>query len=195
MTQTNVVPVGERIKTLRTKAGMSLQDLAEKLGYSSAVLNQIENHMVSPPLGTLMKIAKGLDISVGEIWGEPGSAPYVLTRSGEGSVASRFASIEGINYGYTYTSLGSGMKDRHFEPFIISLEPPTVKKNEPSRHDGEEFLFVLSGKVEICLDGHTDVLEPGDSIHYHARVPHRVCCHGDEPASMIAVVWSPEKRK
>lgn len=195
MTESAMLPVGEKIKILREKAGISLKDLADKLGYSQALLNQIENHMVSPPLGALMKIARALHVSVGEIWGEHGGEPYILTKKDEGRTVSRFASKEGISYGYAYESLGSGMKDRHFEPFIISLEPPTVKLPPPSSHDGEEFLYVLSGKVEIHLDGHTDVMEPGDSIQYDARVPHRASCHGDTPAQMVAVVWSPAKAR
>lgn len=195
MNQTTILPVGERIKTLREKRGLTLQELAEKLGFSSALLNQIENHLVSPPLGALIKIAKGLNVSLGEIWGEKGGESYVLTRKGEGGTVSRFASKEGISYGYSYNSLGAGMEDRHIEPFIITLEPPTVKKPEPSRHEGEEFLYVLSGRVEICLDGHTDIMEPGDSIQYSARLSHRLSCVGEEPAEMIAVIWSPEKKK
>lgn len=189
------VAVGERIKMLREEAGISLQELAERLGFSSALLNQIENHLVSPPLGALLKVSRALGVSVGEIWGEHGGEPYIITRKDEGRTVSRFASKEGINYGYTYQSLGSGMRDRHIEPFVITLEPPTVRQGQPSGHEGEEFLFVIAGRVEVCLDGHTDILEPGDSIQYDARVPHRVTCHGETPAQIVAVVWSPENEE
>jgi len=191
MSESKLVPVGERIKSLREKKGLSLQDLAQKTGHTSALLNQIENHLVSPPLGALGKIAHALDVRIGDLWGDEGKgASYALVRKGEASAVSRFASKEGVSYGYGYRSLGQGMKERHIEPYIVDLEPPTVKSPKPSVHDGEEFLYVLSGKMEVYLDGHTDVLEPGDSIQYDARIPHRVSAHGGEPAQIVAVIWS-----
>lgn len=188
-----VLLVGERIKTVREEAGLSLQDLADRTGYSSALLNQIENHLVSPPLGALGKIALALGVRLGDLWGERPREPYTIVRKGDRRPASRFASKEGVAYGYAYESLGFGKKDRRIEPFLIRLEPPTVKDPQPSVHEGEEFLFVLTGKMVVYLAGHTDVLEPGDCILYDASVPHRVTCHEGEPAEVLAVIWSPER--
>lgn len=188
----DLILVGERIKRVREKAGVTLQGLAERSGYSSALLNQIENHLVSPPLGALSKLAHALGVKIGALWGDRAKDPYTIVRKDDRRQVSRFASKEGVAYGYTYESLGFGKKDRHMEPFLIRLEPPTVKDMKPSVHDGEDFLFVLSGKMEVYLDGHTDVLEPGDSILYDPSIPHRVACHGGEPAEVLAVIWSPE---
>jgi transcriptional regulator with XRE-family HTH domain len=188
----SVILVGERIKKVREAAGVSLQDLADRTGFSSALVNQIENHLVSPPLGALGKIAHALGVKIGDLWGEKAKEPYTIVRKGDRRQVSRFASKEGVAYGYSYESLGFGKKDRRMEPFLIRLEPPTVKDPKPSAHEGEEFLFVLSGTMEVHLEGHTDVLEPGDSILYDASVPHRVTCHGGEPAEVLAVIWAPE---
>jgi len=186
-----LIRVGERIKQVREAGGLSLQDLAERTGYSSALMNQIENHLVSPPLGALGRIAHALGVKIGDLWGEQAAEPFTIVRKGDRRQVSRFASKEGVAYGYAYESLGFGKKDRHMEPFLITLEPPTVKELKPSVHDGEEFLFVLSGRMEVLLAGHQDVLEPGDSILYDASVPHRVSCHGGEPAQVLAVIWTP----
>ncbi len=188
-----LIPVGDRIKAAREAAGLTLQELAERTGYSSALMNQIENHLVSPPLGALGKIAHALGLTLGALWGERGGEPFALVRKGERRQVSRFASKEGVSYGYTYESLGYGKKDRRLEPFLITLEPPTVKASPPSVHVGEEFLLVLSGTMEVTLGSHTDLLEPGDSILYDAAVPHRVTCHGGEPAQVLAVIWNPEE--
>jgi transcriptional regulator with XRE-family HTH domain len=192
MGDSDLTLVGERIKRVREETGLSLQELADRTGYSSALLNQIENHLVSPPLGALGGIAHALGVKIGAFWGETARDPYSIVRKGERRQVSRFASKEGIAYGYTYESLGYGKKDRHIEPFLITLEPPTVKEPKPSVHGGEEFLFVLSGRMEVSLAGHADILEPGDSILYDASVPHRVSCHGGEPAQILAVIWNPE---
>ena len=191
--ETTPTPVGECIKALRERAGLTLQQLAERTGYSSALLNQVENHLVSPPLGSLGTIAHALEVSVGELWGEQARDPFAIVRHGNRHQVSRFASKEGVSYGYTYQSLGFGKKNRHLEPFVVTLEPPTVANRGPSVHEGEEFLNVLSGRMEVTLAGHSDVLEPGDSIQYDASLPHLVRCEGDEPAQILAVIWSPEE--
>ncbi len=189
--ETTQTPVGECIKALRERAGLTLQQLADRTGYTSALLNQVENHLVSPPLGSLGTIAHALEVSIGELWGEWAREPFALVRRDDRRQASRFASKEGVSYGYAYQSLGFGKKNRHLEPFVVTLEPPTVANRRASVHDGEEFLFVLSGRVEVTLSGHSDVLEPGDSIQYDATLPHLVRCAGDEPAQILAVIWSP----
>jgi quercetin dioxygenase-like cupin family protein len=75
------------------------------------------------------------------------------------------------------------------EPFLVTLEPAS-KKGMPYNHDGEEFLFVLEGKVEIQLGDHTDILEAGDSIYYDSSLNHRVACADEKPAKIIAVIYA-----
>lgn len=193
MSETRLTAVGERIKAIREKKEITLQQLAQKTGYTSALLNQIENHMMSPPLGALGKIANALGVRIGELWGEDKGGAYALVRKDERPSASSFASKEGVSYGYSYQSLGFGMKDRHIESYFVVLEPPTVKNPKPSVHDGEEFLFVLSGRMEVFLGDHADILEAGDSIQFDATIPHRVSCAGEEKTQIVAVIWSPGK--
>ncbi|MCK5681925.1 helix-turn-helix transcriptional regulator [bacterium] len=182
------VKVGEKIKTLRQEANISLQELAEKCGYSTAVLSQIENHLVSPSLGVLVHLAKAMEVSIGAFWGREDTEPFTLIRKGEESTVSRFASKEGVRYGYTYESLGAGKKDRRMEPFIITLEPATIKNDKCYGHEGEEFIYVLEGSIDVTLGDHTDVLQAGDCIYYDSVIPHRVQCHAGKTAKILAVV-------
>ncbi len=184
--------VGEKIRDLREKKGFSLQDLAGRTGYSSAVLSQIENHMVSPPLGALIKIAKALEVRVGYFFGAEPRESYAIVRKAERKHISRFASKEGVSYGYSYESLGFDKKDRHMEPFLVTLEPATVKSEKLSSHEGEEFIFVLEGEMEAILGTHKDVLYAGDCIYYDSNVPHKVQCHGGIPTKILAVIWTPQ---
>ncbi len=103
--------------------------------------------------------------------------PYTIVRKDERKTVSRFASKEGVKYGYSYGSLGFDMKNRHMEPFIVTLEPATIKTSKTSTHEGEEFIYVLEGEMEVILGNHRDILYPGDSIYYDSTVPHRVQCH------------------
>lgn len=184
--------VGEKVRELRESKGLSLQDMANRTGYSSALLSQVENHFISPPLGGLIKIAKALEVKVGTFFGDEPRESYALVRKDERKHISRFASKEGVSYGYSYESLGFDKKDRQMEPFLVTLEPATVKSEKLSSHDGEEFIFVLEGEMEAILGDHKDVLHPGDCIYYDSTIPHKVQCHREVPTKILAVLWTPQ---
>ena len=184
------VRVGERVKALREQKGLSLKELADLTGFSTALLSQMENHLVSPSLGTIIKLAKALGVRVGDFLGETEGEPFTIVRKDERKKVSRFASKEGVKYGYSYEALGFEKKDRHMEPFIVTLEPATVKTSKTSVHDGEEFIFVLDGEMEVILGNHTDVLYPGDSIYYDSNIPHRVQCHQEKVTKILAVLYA-----
>jgi transcriptional regulator with XRE-family HTH domain len=187
------IRVGEKIKGIREDKAMTLEEVAKRIGLSSSVLSQIENHMISPPLGTLIKLAKALEVPVGCFFADEPEEPFCLVRCNEHKVVSRFASTEGISYGYSYESLGYGKKKRKMEPFIVTLTRPEVSQVDPNCHSGEEFIFVLEGEVEVRLGDHTDILQPGDSIYYDANIPHVVASHGDKQARIVAVIWPGEE--
>jgi len=184
------VQVGKKIKTLRESKALSLKEVADMTGFSTALLSQMENHLVSPSLGTLIQLAKAFGVRVGDFLGEGRGEPFTIVRKDERKKVSRFASKEGLSYGYSYESLGFEKKDRHMEPFYITLEPTPVKSHKPSVHEGEEFIFVLEGEMEVTLGNHTDVLHPGDSIYYESSIPHRVDCHGGRAATILAVLYT-----
>jgi transcriptional regulator with XRE-family HTH domain len=185
------VRVGEKIKTLREQKGLSLKEVADLTGFSAALLSQMENHLVSPSLGTMIKLARAFGVRVGDFLGETEGEPYSIVRKDERKKVSRFASKDGVKYGYSYESLGFDKKDRHMEPFIVTLEPATVKAAKTSVHEGEEFIFILEGEMEVILGNHTDVLYPGDSIYYDSTIPHRVQCHQDKITRILAVLFVP----
>jgi len=184
------IRVGEKIKQLREKKGLSLKEVADATGFSTALLSQMESHLVSPSLGSIIKLAKALEVRVGDFFGETEGEPFAIVRKDERKTVSRFASKEGVSYGYSYESLGFEKKDRRMEPFIVTLEPATLKTSKTSAHEGEEFIFVLEGEMQVILGNHTDILYPGDSIYYDSNIPHRVQCHQDKVARILAVLYT-----
>lgn len=185
--------VGEKIKKLREERGLSLPELAEKSGFSSALLSQIENHMISPPLGTLIKIGQALEVPIGHFFEDKSEAPFVIVRADERKHISRVASKEGVKFGYRYESLAQDKKNRYMEPFLVTLEPATKKDRNSYSHEGEEFIFVLDGEMEVTLEDHTDILKPGDCIYFDSKLRHRVECVGDKEARIVAVIHAPHK--
>ncbi|MFA6450576.1 MAG: XRE family transcriptional regulator [bacterium] len=184
------IAVGEKIKKLREEKGVSLQEFATRTGFSSALLSQIENHMVSPPLGTLIAISKALEVEIGYFFEAVREAPFTIVRHDQRKNISRVAAKNGKRYGYSYESLAFDMKGRHMEPFFVTLEPATVKDSHLYSHEGEEFIFVLEGKMQVQLGDHMDILEPGDSIYYNSMVPHRVQCVDDKDTIIVACIYT-----
>lgn len=183
--------VAQKIKALRREKNISLQQLAEKTGFSSALLSQIENHLISPPLGILCQIARSLEVDMDYFFEISAEADFTIVRHNERRPVSRVASKQGVKYGYFYESLAFGQKNRHMEPFLVTLEPATRKDRNAYSHEGEEFLFVLEGAMEVTLGGHVDILYPGDSIYFNSRIPHRVQCCDDKGTKILAVIYAP----
>ena len=75
------------------------------------------------------------------------------------------------------------------EPFLVTLEP-SVTEEERSAHAGQEFIFVLQGKMEVRLEEEVHILLPGDAIYYDSTVPHLVKCHGPETTKILAVLYA-----
>ncbi len=183
------VNVGERVKRVREGRELTLQDISQRTGLDVAFLEQVENGNVAPPLGIVIKLAKALDLKMGYFISGEEDRPYTIVRKNDRKVVSRYSSKEGNYYGYRYESLAPHKKDRHMEPFLVSLEPSKADE-ERSAHDGQEFIYVLEGAMEVRLGEEIYVLEPGDSIYYDSTVPHLVKNHDSDVTRILAVLYS-----
>jgi len=183
------VNVGERVKTVRVKRNLTLQDISQRTDLSVEVLEQIESGHLAPPLGTVIKLAKALDLKMGYFISGDENRPYTIVRRDDRKVVSRYDSEKGAYYGYGYESLAPHKTDRHMEPFLVTLDPSETEE-ERSTHDGQEFIYVLEGAMEVRLGNEIHVLEPGDAIYYDSTVPHLVKCHGPEKTRILAVLYA-----
>ena len=184
----NSMTIGERIRTIREDKGLELEEVASLVKMSPALLSQIENQSESPSLGTLIKISKVLEVNLSDLLGEEQSQFYTIVRKNEADKIERQSTGDGITPGYTYESLGTGMVDRNMEPFIVTIEPSSTKES-PSVHEGEEFIYVLEGEMEVTLGNLKDVLMPGDTIYYKASIPHLVKANGNKTLKILAVLY------
>jgi transcriptional regulator with XRE-family HTH domain len=183
------VRVGEKVKRVREQRGLTLMDIARRTGLDTPTLTEIEEGTMAPPLGTVIKLAKALEMKMGYFISGEEDRAYTIVRRSDRKVVSRFDSKKGKHYGYEYESLAPHKKDRHMEPFLVTLLPAATEE-ERSSHEGQEFIFVLAGKMEVRLGGDIHVLEPGDSIYYDSTVPHLVKCHGTETTRIVAVLYA-----
>ena len=184
------VPVGEHVRAFRETLGMTVQQFAERTGFSAALLAQVENRMVSPSLGTLVKIANTFGTTVSSFIGGKEEREFSIVRKEDRTTVSRVGLKEGGKSSYTYESLGAGKAGRKMEPFLVRLQPLSEFHTARSSHDGEEFLYVLSGKVTVCLGNLSDVLEEGDSVYYNSTIPHLLHSADEREALILAVIYA-----
>jgi len=163
------VNVGERVKAVREGRNLSLQDISQRTDLDVSLLEQIESGSLAPPLGTVIKLAKALNLKMGYFISGEEDRAYTIVRKSDRKVVSRYDSKKGEYYGYGYEA---------------------ETEEERSTHDGQEFIYVLEGAMEVRLDEEIHILEPGDSIYYDSTVPHLVKCHGEKTTKIVAVLYA-----
>jgi len=183
------VNVGERVRKVREERNLSLMDISQRTGLDVSLLEEIENGTMAPPLGTIIRLAKALDLKMGYFISGDEDRSYTIVRRDDRKVISRYDSKKGAYYGYGYESLAPHKKNRHMEPFLVYLDPAETEE-ERSTHDGQEFIYVLEGTMEVRLEDEIHLLHPGDAIYYDSTVPHLVKCHGPERTRILAVLYA-----
>ena len=182
--------IGERVAKLRTQLGLTLDQLASQTGFTKSYLSKIENSRKVPPIGTLSRIAHALKTEITELLHDPAtgsSRAFTLVRSNERLPVVR----GGTAFGYDYVSLADTKSHKKMEPFLFTF-PSQIDKHVFFEHEGEEFLFVLTGKVEWQAGSDKVILQPGDSVYFDSRLPHRGRALEGE-ASAIVVAYSPKE--
>jgi len=185
--------LGSKIRQLREERELSVLDLAEQSQTSVELIEELEAGQLAPSLAPLLKIARGLGVRLGTFLDdEPQSGP-VIVMSGQSKKVVRFSGTDvSIKAGVLdFYSLAADKKDRHMEPFIIDVHPSLSQDYTLSSHEGEEFIYVLAGEVEICYGKERHKLKAGDSIYYDSIVPHHVHRLGSADAKILAVVYVP----
>lgn len=184
--------VGEKIKALRENQGISLEQLAERAGLAIEQIDRIENNIDLPSLAPLIKIARVLGVRLGTFLDDQKELGPVVCRKREATDSISFSNnaIQSRKH-MEYHSLSKSKADRHMEPFIIDVTPTDDNAFVLSSHEGEEFIMVMSGTMEISYGKHTYLLEEGDSIYYDSIVPHHVHAYQGQAAKILAVIYTP----
>ncbi len=185
--------IGGKITTLRESHGLSVEELAERSGCEASTIARLESGDVAPSLTPLIKLTRALGVRLGTLLDDETELGPIVTRHDAAAKVARLKSLETASDAgvLDFFSLASGKASRHMEPFLIDVQPSSAKAHALSSHEGEEFLFVLNGAVEIEYGKSTYTLEPGDSIYYDSIVPHQVRASGDDLARILAVVYAP----
>lgn len=179
-TTTRLTPVGKKIKKVRTEKNISLERVANETGFSLEHLNDIESGKVIPSVGALLQIARALEMDSG----------YFLKEQ-DSNLKKRVQAYTTRTENYAYTTLSPGTESKHLKAFRVVIEPKTDHKGVGYMHEGEEFVYVLKGNVEITVGEHVNTLSKDDSLHFNSGIKHHLRNIGDDVAELIVIVYSP----
>lgn len=180
--------LGKNIQNHRVNKGLTLQELAERTGFSKGYLSKIENSEKAPPVSTLINIAKALNVTISEIFGlTEGNSSVCMVKNGERRIIARDGSI----FGYAYQTLAHKFCGKHMEPYIVTL-PLQPKENVLFQHKGEELLFVLEGIMKFFHGEKEFIVEEGDCLYFDGSIPHYGVCQGNKETKCFMVIYTPE---
>ena len=193
MSNTNTY-VGSKIKGLRETKNLSIEEVAESTGLSVEQINSIENDQNLPSLGPLIKIARALGVRLGTFMDDNDALGPVVTRAADRERDSSISFSNGATDArkhMEYHPLAQQKADRHMEPFIIDINPTESLDYKLSAHEGEEFIYVMEGEIELEYGKEKYELKQGDSIYYDSIVKHHL--HGalGKSAKILALVYIP----
>ncbi|MCR4957817.1 MAG: XRE family transcriptional regulator [Prevotella sp.] len=186
--------VGAKIKRLRETKNLSIEEISERSGLTAEQILSIENDVNLPSLGPLIKIARALGVRLGTFMDDNDAIGPVITRAkdreAESSISFSNGTIDARKH-MEYHPLAKQKAGRHMEPFIIDINPEDKPDFQLSEHEGEEFIYVMQGEVEIVYGKMTYNLKEGDSIYYDSIVKHHVHGAPGKSAKILAMVYIP----
>lgn len=183
--------IGKKIRNIRHERRLTLQAVADATGLSKPLLSQIENDQVIPPLATLLRIANAFHVQLQTFFQEEGSSSRcVLTRAGESQKMLRRPVDEANPPPYSYRSLAHGKKNRRLEPFLVEFDNCQWRQEMMASHEGEEFVYLLEGEIELYYGEEIYKLSAGDSVYYDSTEPHAFISRGAVKPRAVAVLFA-----
>lgn len=179
--------IARRITALRQDAGLSTKETADETGITESEYLSFEKGTSDIPMGWLSAFAKRLGVSPTSLLtgSDPHAQVYHVTRKGTGPVVER-------RNEYHYEGLAAQFGDRIMDPFVVTVEPKEGSAIHLNSHAGDEFNYVLSGRLLLRIDGHELVLESGDSIYFDSSKKHGMAAMDGKPASFLAIISDTE---
>lgn len=179
--------LGERLRMLRAERHLSQRDLARLAKVSPNNISLIERGEISPSVATLQNLATALQVRISYFFADEAQNSVVHVKGAKRStIDSQGVRIEGI---------GQKVRFQEIEPFFVSLMPKTGCCEHQVVHQGQEFVYCQSGKVEYLIDGTIYVLEPGDFLLFDATLPHLWRNPHEQPAEFILVLQTPNESR
>jgi len=177
--------LGSRVRDLRKARNWTLEQAARQAGLARSTLSKIENGQMSPTYDALKKLAVGLDISVPQLFTPPVkdqiNGRMVITKNGQGTAHATTT--------YEHELLADGLTKKQMLPYRARVRARSIDEFDGwVRHDGEEFLYVLTGVIRLYTEFYEPIeMRRGDTAYYDASMGHNVVSLSDEDATILWV--------
>jgi mannose-6-phosphate isomerase-like protein (cupin superfamily) len=173
--------LGQRMKEAREKMGMEVADLALETGYLPEILKGVEEDRTVPPVSLILQLSRVLRLNMDDL------ETQEETRATKRRSKSHKKRVDS----YAYTPLSKPGPDKHLRGYLVAVDPLTEHKGVEFHHQGEEFIFVIKGRVTIQVGENISRLAQGESIHFNSSLHHKLSNPNPEEANLLVVVYVP----
>ena len=173
---------GAKMKQLRQLRKVSFEQLANKTGFSQRYLKEIEEGIAIPPVSAVIQIAKALAIDAGS---------FLSAEEQQASEKRRRETFYKRTQAYSYKTLTPDAETRHMKAFLVTIDPKQDHRMVDYKHDGEEFLYVLKGHIEVMVGENENRLKKGETLHFNSGITHKLRNVSDEEAKLLVVIYTP----
>ena len=172
--------VGKKIKKTRMSKSISLENIANETGFTIEYLKEVESGKKIPSVGSLLQIARVLRIDSG-----------FLLKEEETNLKTRIRAYTKRTDNYAYDTLTPGAENKHLKAFRVTIDPMQEHQGVGYRHDGEEFVYVISGEIEVMVGEHKNRLKKDESLHFNSGIKHQMRNIGKKSANLLVVIYGP----
>ncbi|NQU62846.1 MAG: helix-turn-helix transcriptional regulator [SAR324 cluster bacterium] len=172
--------VGKKIKKTRLSKHIPLESIANETGFSIDYLKKIESGKKIPSVSSLLQIARVLNIDSG-----------FLLEDEKTNLKTRIRDHATRTDNYAYKTLTPGAENKHMKAFRVSIDPMQEHQGIGYCHEGEEFVYVISGEIELMVGKHKNTLKADESLHFNSGIKHQLKNIGGNPANLLVVIYGP----
>ena len=173
--------VGKKLKTIRLKQGLTIQELAVRSGVSSNMISRVERGLTIPSVQILMKLAGVFEKSINYFVEEVSTTHEVVFSS----PGQRDTTVYDDELNMHTESFTSGLRDPQFMAFLCTVPRGGSSGRQQMYHPGDELIVLLEGQLQVTIVMDTYLLEPGDSLSFKSHLPHRWDNVGECDAKVI----------
>ena len=173
---------GIRMRKLREANNWSRETLAQTTGQSPEFISQVEDDKVTPPVSFLLRLARALEVDPGTFLGEE---EKTVIRDQRAQAFIR------RTQNYSYQALTPGAENERLRAFMVTIEPKQAHKPIAYKHEGEEFILVMDGDLQLTLGSKVHHLRQGESIHFNSEIPHKLKSISEEITRCVVVLYTP----
>ena len=172
---------GAVVRQLREARNWTQTELAQSTGQTPDFISQVETEQLSPPVGFILRMAQVMEV-------DPGT---FLNKEEQTAIKDRRAkAYHQRTQNYSYTTLTPEAENSHLRAFMITIEPHLAHKPVAYKHEGEEFIFVITGDLEFTLGSKVHLLKAGESIHFNSDIPHKLKSLSNDPTRCLVVLYT-----